>query len=369
MVKQAAAAVSFLLAMACALVQPRPAPPLEGNPFPAEVAGSLELPGRAGFALAGPGNKVFLILDGGDLLCLDAAGKSVLWTYRTGSPVELAPGLGASHVYLCDRENVLHAVGFDGAVVFRRTIGEEITSSPVESGGRVYLGTGGSLRALDAENGGEPLWDCPVGAAVRSAPVFSGDRIFFGDESGTLRRLDLNGTALWSFEARGRILVSPAASNKRVFFGTEERFFYCLDAARGRKKWSFKLDGGPVESPLVQGKRVVFPATNSVVYCLSGRRGEILWWTPIPSRLPYPPVISGEVALVSSASSEIKALDLETGRDVGRVNVSGEVSAGVLWKPPFLVVVARDPVRAVDRVLFLERTSAAGLETFPPKRR
>jgi serine/threonine-protein kinase len=369
MVKQTAMAVSFLLAMSCALVKPRPASPLEGNPFPAEVAGSLDLPGRAGFALSGPGNKVFLALDGGDLLCLDAAGKGVLWTYRTGSPVELAPGLGASRVYLCDRENVLHAVGFDGAVVFRRTIGEEVTSSPVESGGRVYLGTGASLRALDAGNSGEPLWDFPVGAAVHSAPVFSGDRIFFGDENGTLCCLDPNGRVVWTFAARGKILVSPAASDGRIFFGTAEHDFYCLDAARGRKKWSFKLDGGPVESPLVQGKRVVFPATNSVVYCLSGRRGEILWWTPIPSRLPYAPVISGEVALVSSASSEIKALELETGRDAGSANVSGEISAGVLWKPPFLVVVVRDPVRAADRVLFLERTSAAGSATFPPKRR
>jgi outer membrane protein assembly factor BamB len=365
MVIKTTAAVLCFLSFACALIKPHTAPPLKGNPFPVEEAGSLNLPGRALFSLAGPENRIFLVLDGGDLLCLDVAGKSILWTYRSESPVSLAPALGEKSVYLCDQENVLHSVGFDGTLIFRRPLGREITSPPAESAGTIYLGTGdGSFLALDSRRNGETLWTFSASGAVRSAPAFSGDRIFFGDESGTVSCLDKSGGLVWSYKAQGKVQVSPAASGKRLVFGTEDFRFYCLDTARGRKKWSFALDGGPVRPPLIPGKRIVFAASNSVIYCLSRRRGEILWWKALPSRILYRPLVLGEAVLVSSASSEVAALELESGRDKGGTDVLGEISTGILWVPPFLVVIARNPDRAADRAVFLKSIPTTGKGAF-----
>ncbi len=362
--KQAAAVVWCLVVVSCTLVKPRPTPPLKGNPFPVEETWSLTLPGRVQFALSGPDARIFLVLEGGDLLCLDPAGQTIQWTYKAGSSVELAPSLGERGAFLCDRDNILHAVGFDGTLLYRKPIGEEVTSPPVENGGRIYLVTGGgTILALDAGNSGEPLWAYPIEATVRSAPVFLDDRIFFGDENGTLICLGRDGRPIWSFKGRGKILISPAVSGRRIVFGTEEHLLYCLSAARGRKKWSFDLGGGPVRPPQIPGKRIVFAASNSVVYCLSGRRGEILWWKSLPSRILYDPVLIGEVVLVSSASSEIRALELKSGNDAGGVDVAGEVSTGVMWIPPVLVVIARDPDGLVDRVIsFKSKPTAPDVE-------
>ncbi len=310
--------------------------------------------------MAGSDERAFLALTGGDLLCLDTGEERIAWTFRTEQALPVAPGLGERGVFLCDGENNLLSVGFDGVLVFRRALGEIITSPPAEYRGRIYLATGdGTLRALDAARGGETLWSFSAPAAVRSAPAFADDRIYFGDESGAFHCLDLEGKTVWTFKARGGIQVSPAVSERRVFFGTGEHLFYCLDKERGRKKWAFELDGGPVRPPLVAGGRVVFAASNSVVYCLSRRRGEIFWWEPLPSRILYDPIISGEVVLASSASSEVKALELKSGRKAGGIDLAGEaVSAGALWIPPRLVVVVRSSDRSADRILFLKPESS-----------
>jgi hypothetical protein len=95
------------------------------------------------------------------------------------------------------------------------------------------------------------------------------------------------------------------------------------------------------------------PASNSVVYFLSARGGSILAWENVPSRVVYGLAAAGPLALVSSASPEVMALEIKTGRRVGQYEASGPLAAGAIWSPPYVVLFIEDAGSGQQRIAFL----------------
>ncbi len=189
--------------------------------------------------------------------------------------------------------------------------------------------------------------------------MFAGDRIIFGAADGRLSALDYTGKLVWEFEAKGAIAVDPAAGNGKIYFGTEDRFFYCLNAATGKRKWSRRLQGAPLHPALIRGRRLALPASNSVIYFLSGRGGSILSWEAVPSRVVYDLAAAWPMILVSSGGPSLGALDFSTGKRIGEHLASGPLAAGALWVPPFVVLVEEDTDSGRQRLVFLRSQPAA----------
>lgn len=172
-------------------------------------------------------------------------------------------------------------------------------------------------------------------------------------EGDRLRAFDAGNTLIWEFAADGAIAADPAVSSGRVYFGTENRRFYCLKAATGKTLWSRRLQGAPLHPAVSGGGTVVLAASNSVVYFLSARGGSILSWENVPSRIVYRLAAAGPLVLVSSASPDVTAFDIQTGRRVGHHLASGPLVAGAVWSPPYIVLFEEDPESGRQRIVFL----------------
>lgn len=185
------------------------------------------------------------------------------------------------------------------------------------------------------------LWRTPAGPEVADPAETAGGPVLVR-EGALLRAFDDRGRPRWAFQAPGAITADVARTGSRVFFGDETRMLYCLSAAKGKVRWRRRLQGTPVHPAVLGRGTVIVAASNSVVYVLSRRGGSVLTWEPVPSRILYPPAAAGPMALISSASPAVVALDLGTGKRIGQYEAAGPLVAGAVWSAPYVVLFVED---------------------------
>jgi outer membrane protein assembly factor BamB len=200
-----------------------------------------------------------------------------------------------------------------------------------------------------AEEGGSALRSIPVSGPVQSGPETPLLRV----EGDRLRAFDARGGMTWEFAADGTIAADPVVASGRVYFGTADRRFYCLRAATGKVLWSRRLQGAPLQPAVAEGGTVAVAASNSVVYFLSARGGSILSWENVPSRVLYPLAAGSPLVLVSSASPEVTAFEIKTGKRAGQYLAPGPLAAGAIWSPPYVVLFTEDAESGRQRIVFL----------------
>jgi outer membrane protein assembly factor BamB len=231
-----------------------------------------------------------------------------------------------------------------------------VAGQPWAREGIVYFATSdGSLTAVVVPSR-SVLW-LRQGPGGRMAPaprsVQEGRALTLRAEGNHVQALDAGTTLIWDFAADGRITAEPAVAAGRVYFGTENRRFYGLKAATGKTVWSRRLQGEPLHPAVVRDGTVAVPASNSVVYFLSARGGSLLSWENVASRVIHPLAAAGPLILVSSASPEVVALEIKTGKRIGQYVASGPLVAGAVWSPPYVVVFVEDGESGRQRLVFL----------------
>ena len=347
-------------AINCAV--PRKGPLIDPFPlrFPLIEAGTLEIEGTVAGQPRARDGIVYFATREGFLTAVVVPARQVLWRFKADQSISVSPELGESHILLRDDANVLYVIDFRGSLVLKKQIDEAVASAVRENKGRIFFGTAsGKVVTLDLSANGAQAWEYRAASAITAGPVFSGDLVIFGAADGRLLALDHTGKPVWEFAAKGAIIADPTVADGRLYFGTENRFFYCLNAATGKKIWSRRLQGAPLHPALVLGRRLVVPASNSVIYFISRRGGSILSWEAVPSRVVHDPAAAGPVILVSSGGSSLAALDFSTGKRLGEHLASGPLAAGALWVSPFIVLVVGDEESGRQRLIFLRPQPAA----------
>lgn len=123
-------------------------------------------------------------------------------------------------------------------------------------------------------------WSFLTKGPVHSSPVVSGGRLFVGSYDNNLYALDAaTGAQLWSFETAGEILSTPAVYKDAVYFGSKDGSVYALEAATGKLIWKYETSQSVVASPVVTDTLVLVPSMDSYLYALSVTDGKRQWRT------------------------------------------------------------------------------------------
>jgi outer membrane protein assembly factor BamB len=322
--------------------------------FPLVEMGTLEINGTVVGQPRARDGIVYFATREGFLTAVVVPARQVLWRFKADQSISVSPELGENHILLRDDANVLYVIDFRGSLVLKKQVDEAVTSPVRENRGRLYFGTAsGKVVTLDLSANGAQAWEYRAASAITAGPVFSDDLVIFGAADGRLRALDHTEKPVWEFAAKGAITADPTVADGRLYFGTQDRYFYCLNAAIGKRIWSRRLQGAPLHAALVRGRQLVVPALNSVVYFLSRRGGSILTWEAVPSRIVHELAAAGAMILVSSGGPSLAALDFSTGKRVGQHLASGPLAAGALWVSPFIVLVVGDEESGRQRLIFL----------------
>jgi len=166
------------------------------------------------------GNKLFVTLLNGKLICLDKTNGGIVWTY------EIASNIGTK---------LLH-------------------SSPASDGQIIVFGADdGILYAVDVNNG-QLRWSTKTRSSIFASPSIRSGRVFVGSTDSMFHAFDLStGKQLWQRQLPGKIYSSQAINDNRVYAPIVDREIYCLNVDDGSIIWKTNVGGIVNSTPLLSG--------------------------------------------------------------------------------------------------------------------
>ncbi len=297
--------------------------------------------------------RLYFANNDGVVFAISAKTGKRAWRYDSGRCQAMSPAVDGNTVYVTflnhppcnasgsDRQGQLVALwAGSGRVRWRKTIGPS-ESSPVVSGGSVFVGDwAGRVHAFSARTG-RRWWVFQAGGKVKDGIAVSGGRVYFGAYDSHVYALDratgklvwkagsqprfghpgefyatpavaygrvfigstdgkeyafgaATGDLLWSHSTGGYVYSSAAVWRQRVFAGSYSGSLFCFDAATGDVLWSFRANGPISGSPTVIAGRVYFATLRGLTYALDATTGHLVWTFPDGK---YSPVVADATRL------------------------------------------------------------------------
>ena len=137
------------------------------------------------------GGVVYCASLDGVLYALRETDGALVWSYRTGSPILVAPTVDDKLVYTASQKGSLHALeAATGRLAWRQQLQAPLSASPALADGRLYApGTDGSVTALDLRDGGKTLWRTQVAGPLTPPVLTRSGYLFVASEAGMLYAL------------------------------------------------------------------------------------------------------------------------------------------------------------------------------------
>jgi outer membrane protein assembly factor BamB len=261
-------------------------------------------------------------------------------------------------------------------ILWRKPVGEG-HSSPVVSGGRVYLHTKVAnkteeqLSAFDAQSG-EPSWSTPYergkfaslfGAGPRATPSVVGGKVYTFGITGILTCFDgESGKQVWQADTLKKYQApnlffgascSPLVDGGLVFVnvGGKDASLAAFDGRSGDERWKTGSDKASYSSPIAVGagdtRQVIFLTASGLV-SVAPRDGSVFWKHALVDKLAESsttPVVVGDILFASSITYGGEGLKLESDQ--------GRPTAKPLWMRPELNCYFSTPVAVGKEHLYV----------------
>src|SRR5262249_942502 len=174
----------------------------------------------------------------------------VVWTFRARSLLEFPPAIAYGNLYLATNDGRFYAIStVTGKVVWSDNRHRCVAASPAVARHAVYesflnrppcnasgSGLDGEVVAYDAETGAV-RWHTTIGP-TESSPLVSGGRVFVGDWNGDVIALDADtGKRVWSFRTGTKVKGAVAESHGELYVGSYDGHVYALDPRDGKELW------------------------------------------------------------------------------------------------------------------------------------
>jgi len=170
-------------------------------------------------------------------------------------------------------------------------------------------------------------WKFETKDTIEAAAAIVGDTVYIGSMDKHLYAIDLaTGKEKWKYKA-GPFKAPPSVRDGVVYVGDANGLFHTIDAANGTKKWTFKTEGEITSGANFAGDNVLFGSGDENLYCLS-KDGKKVWEFKVEGGpVNGSPVVIGERTFVAGCDSVLHVLDTTKGKELGAVELEGQVAA------------------------------------------
>ncbi len=289
----------------------------------------------SGGGLSISGGTVFVTTGFGELTALDAGTGQELWSQDLDAPGTSAPTVQGDLIYVVARNSTAWAL--DTAT---GRIQWQISGSPsiANVGGGAGAAVSGDL-AVFPFSSGEVIGTFPEGGTRRwqniisgerngnaagiisditSDPVISGNRVYVGNFGGQVAALDtFNGDRIWTASEGALGPVWPAGN--AVFLVNDLHQLTRLDAATGAPVWRIDLNTDEVEStrrqrpvtahygPILAGGRLIVGSTDGLIRQFDPASGALIGTIPVDGGVAASPVVAGGTLYVITKTGQLVA--------------------------------------------------------------
>ena len=292
------------------------------------------------------------------LICADAGNERKLWDVNVGDIDVLAePVMNDELVFQGTTEGYLYALRLAGSADERiawkfHAKGSVHTSVALDSGTLYFGSNGGSLYALD-EDDGTLLWETQVKDVEHRArkhftvPTIKGDVMYVGAANNRIYALNTkSGKILWTTKVDDWVRSQLVVTEEGILAATVDGSVICL-SEKGKVKWSKKVSTHPIYSDLVESPAGVLVTDSDLwIYCLDGK-GDVKWKRSIlnayvteEGQRVFTDVLSGGTYYQSKPTAYqgklffgnpagfLYGVDADTGEEIWKFEMGGAISVG-----------------------------------------
>lgn len=238
-------------------------------------------------------------------------------------------------IVLASGRGFLSAHAFeDGRLLWQKVPRGEEFSVPLLADGKVFVGDGFALRAMDARTG-QDIWESVTDPAIRIhyGPASLAGVVYLCPGDGVLYAFEAaSGKRLWTVDKseQWQYLRQLHFWNDVLVAGGYHDEIYGLDAKDGRALWRF-VAGNFVNSHMVYGKGVYFWSPTGWIYKLNPADGLVKWrhrtvdyitkqdwnWAPLMAEL----AAHGGSLFCLDMKHVLHLLDIESGEETQRLSL------------------------------------------------
>ncbi len=280
----------------------------------------------AGFGggLAAEGDKIFAATGFGTVVALSLGGGNVVWTKSLGVPIRSSPTAANGKVFIVNTESELFALSAaDGQEVWRgRGLPEGAATlsnvSPAVSGNTLVVSyPSGEVVAFDAGNG-QPRWSDSVSSGVgasltsigdASRPVIDRGVVFAGSRAGRLVATKLEtGERVWSREIQAA--QTPWVAGDNLFVVDTANNLYALGRNDGKVRWAATLPKARTWSgPTLAGGKLWLASNEGALVGVDAQTGRIATQSDIGDPVFISPVVAGGRMFVLTDDADLIAMN------------------------------------------------------------
>ena len=172
--------------------------------------------------------------------------------------------------------------------------------------------------------------------AIRSSPVISGGILYIGSNDENFYAIDdKSGKEVWKFKTNGTVTSTAAAYNGTVWFSSRDNYLYALQAKSGKEIWKFKM-GKDLEnkdyqdywdyylsSPNIWDGNVYVGSGDGFLYAFNCDTKKNLWKFNANSRIRTTPAIDGQLVVFGTMDGHVIAVNAKTGIEKWKFAVDG----------------------------------------------
>ncbi len=289
----------------------------------------------SGGGLAVEGETLYVSIGYGVLAALDVRTGGIRWTQKLDATGSGTPTVWADLVYLTAGDDTGWAVRkSDGKVEWQMgasTTLNNVLGAPapaVTDQFAIFAFGSGEVQGVFRQ-GGLGRWNTAVvgrrpGRAlgsvsdVTSEPVVSGNRVYVGNQSGRLAALDLNsGKTIWS--ARDGAIGPAWPAGDSVFVITDLNELVRIDASNGARIWGTPLPNFVKtrprrqskvfahHGPIIAGGRVIVASNDGKLRSFDPTNGALVGVVDIPNGATTAPVVVAGTLYVVSTKGQLHA--------------------------------------------------------------
>ena len=293
--------------------------------------------------------RAYVALKDGSIKAIDLESGAERWKVELATT--FAPETGDGFVFVAAGEEIVALIDRSGAIGWKAPVGGPVASAPFfDAGVLVVTRADGEVIALRATNG-SVIWRRSFGAPVVVSPSVAGERFYLAlNDSRVLALTPETGEPVWTYTVDGAA-TGLLALDDQLVIGTRGNRVYSLKSESGRLRWTRPVGGDVIGPAVADEEHIYFAALDNVLRAVDRDSGNLRWIAPLPSRPLGGPVRTGDVVIVPTASADIGAYLMATGKPSFTIKATGERAASV----PFLregarptatrlVVVSRDGI-------------------------
>jgi outer membrane protein assembly factor BamB len=206
------------------------------------------------------------------------------------------------------------------AVIWEFQADDAIETTPVVSGGRVYVGdVMGKLYGIN-EQDGKPVWQKDYDTGFLASPAIKDDLLVIGDVEGNLYGLNpADGSELWKRNTEGEINGSAAFYQDKVLVTSQDGKLYCFNAKDGAPVWTYQTDDQIRCNPTIAGDYTFLGGCDGQLHVVDLKTGQALK-EPLPLGGPTgsTPAVAGDRAYLPIMDGAVLAFDWKQHKEAWR---------------------------------------------------